>query len=148
MRFFDLQVDIHIVEGLIAGLVVGPLVIRTCGHYSWNLDFTARADNADLDQVWQTILVGIDPTFDINDLTDGIMARKGCEALAIKIVILVGLRDQTITDQLIDQAIASFGAGVQELVEIFKKRAIGDGEMGFLAKGLAIIKIDKKAKAQ
>ena len=50
--------------------------------------------------------------FDINDLTDSIMARKGCEALTIKIVILVGLRHQTITDQLIDQGIASFGAGV------------------------------------
>ena len=47
------------------------------------------------------------------------MARKGCEALTIKIVILVGLRNQTIADQLIDQGIASFGAGVQELVEVF-----------------------------
>ena len=112
MRFFNLEVDIHIVEGLVAGLVVSPLVVRASGHDSWNLAFVARTDNADLDQVWQTILIGIDPAFDINDLTDSIMARKGCEALTIKIVILVGLRHQTITDQLIDQGIASFGAGV------------------------------------
>ena len=103
MRFFDLEVDIHIVEGLVAGLIVGPLVIRTCGHYSWNLAFVARTDDADLDQVWQTILIGIDPAFDINDLTDGILARKGCEALAIKIVILVIFRNQAIADQLIDE---------------------------------------------
>ena len=102
MRFFNLEVDIHIVEGLIAGLVVGPLVIRTCGHNSWNLAFIARTDDADLNQVWQAILVGIDTAFDINDLTDSIMACKGREALAIKIVILVGLRNQTIADQLID----------------------------------------------
>ena len=119
MRFFNLEVDIHIVEGLVAGLVVSPLVVRASGHDSWNLAFVARTDDADLDQVWQAILVGIDPTFDINDLADGIMARKGCEALTIKIVILVGLRNQTIADQLIDQGIASFGAGVQELVEVF-----------------------------
>ncbi len=103
MRFFDLEVDIHIVEGLVAGLIVGPLVIRTCGHNSWNLAFIARTDNADLDQVWQTIFVGIDPTFHIDDLADGIMARKGCEALAVKIVILVIFRNQAIADQLIDE---------------------------------------------
>ena len=148
MRFFDLQVDIHIVESLVAGLVVGPLVVWTSRHNGWDFAFIARTDDADLDQVWQAILVGINPAFDINDLADGILTGKGGEALAIKIVILVGFRDQTITDQLIDQAIASFGAGIKELVEIFKKRAIRDGESCFLAKGLAIIKIDKKAKAQ
>ena len=93
MRFFDLEVDIHIVEGLVAGLVVGPLVIGTCGHDSWDLAFIARTDDADLDQVWQAILIGINPAFDINNLTNSILARKGCEALAVKIVILIGLRD-------------------------------------------------------
>ena len=102
MRFFNLEVDIHIVEGLVAGLVISPLVVRASGHYSWNLAFIARTDDADLNQVWQAILVGINPTFDINDLADGIMACKGCEALTIKIVILVGLRNQTIADQLIN----------------------------------------------
>ena len=103
MRFFDLEVDIHIVEGLVAGLVVGPLVVRASGHDSWNLAFVARTDDADLDQVWQAILVGIDPTFDINDLTDSILACKGREALAVKIVILVIFRNQAIADQLIDE---------------------------------------------
>ena len=102
MRFFNLEVDIHIVEGLVAGLVVSPLVVRASGHDSWNLSFIARTDDADLDQVWQTILIGIDPAFDINDLADGILACKGREALTIKIVILVGLRNQTIANQLIN----------------------------------------------
>ena len=47
-----------------------------------------------LTKFWQTIFVGIDPTFHIDDLADGIMARKGCEALAVKIVILVIFRNQ------------------------------------------------------
>ncbi len=35
-EIFDLEVDIHIVEGLVAlALIVGPLVIRTCGHNKW-----------------------------------------------------------------------------------------------------------------
>ena len=123
-------------------------MVGTSRHNSWNFAFIARTDDADLDQVWQAILIGIDPTFDINDLANSILTGKGGETLAIKIVILVGFRDQTITDQLIDQAIAPFGAGIKELVEIFKKRAIGDGESCFLAKCLTVIKIDKKAKAQ
>ena len=56
-----------------------------------------------LTKSWQTIFVGIDPTFHIDDLADGIMARKGCEALAVKIVILVIFRSQAIADQLIDE---------------------------------------------
>ncbi len=58
----------------------------------------------DLDQVWQTIFVWYRPdSLHIGDLADGIMTRKGCEALAVKIVILAIFRNQAIADQLIDE---------------------------------------------
>ena len=103
MRFFDLEVHIHIIERLVTSLVIGSLVIRASSHDGWNFSFIARANNIDLDQIWKTILVAINSTFYIDHFTDHIMARKGCEALAVKIVILVIFRNQAIADQLIDE---------------------------------------------
>ena len=77
-------------------------MVGTSGHDCWDLAFIARTDNTDLDQIWQAIFIGIDPAFDINDLTNSILASKGGQALTIKIVILISLRNQAVTDQLID----------------------------------------------
>ena len=58
-------------------------------------------------------MVSIDTRLNVNDFSNDIMTRKSSQTLAVKVVIVIILRNKTVTDKLIDKSISLFGASIE-----------------------------------
>ena len=85
-------------ESLVAGRVIGSLMIRRSSHDGRDFPLIAGTDDADLDEIRTTVLISIHAWFHVNYLSDSIMAGKGCQALTIEVVVGIVLRNQSLTD--------------------------------------------------
>ena len=116
-------------------------MVRTCRHNSWNFAMVRWTDNIYLDKIWQSIIIRINTTFYINNFPNSIVCRKGCQTLAIEVVVIIVLRDKTVANQLIDQGISFFSACVKELIEIVNQISVYNWECCFFMKSKTIFKV-------
>ncbi|CAG5138664.1 Uncharacterised protein [Streptococcus pneumoniae] len=58
-------------------------------------------------------MVSIDTRLNVNDFTNDILVRKSSQTLAVKVVVVIILRNKTITNKLVDKSISFFGASIE-----------------------------------
>ena len=90
------QIHIHVIERFVASFVVGSLVIRAGSHNGRNLSVKTRTNDTDLNQIRQTVFVGIHARFHIDHFADCIMASKSRKTFTIEIVVGIVFRNQTV----------------------------------------------------